>query len=143
MVGYLFCVCVCIHIYIYTNTYIEYWSGWPFPSPGDLPNPGIKPRSPALQVVSLPDEPPGKPKNTGVGSLSLLQWTNQESNPGIEPGYPALQEDSLPAELRGKPYFVYSNVYLLISNSKLFFLLYFPSCNHKFPFHISGSLSVC
>ena len=51
----------------------EYWSGWPFPSPGDLPNPGIKPRSPALQVDSLPAEPQGKPKNTGVGSLSLLQ----------------------------------------------------------------------
>ena len=42
------------------------------PSPGDLPNPGIEPRSPALQTNSLPAEPPGKPKNTGVGSLSLL-----------------------------------------------------------------------
>ena len=38
----------------------------------DLPNPGIKPRSPALQEASLPAEPPGKPKNTRVGSLSLL-----------------------------------------------------------------------
>ena len=36
----------------------EYWSGWPFPSPGDLPHPGIKPRSPALQADSLPSEPP-------------------------------------------------------------------------------------
>ena len=44
-----------------------------FPSPGDLPNPGIKPRTPALQADSLPAEPQGKPKNTGVGSLSLLQ----------------------------------------------------------------------
>ena len=35
----------------------EYWSGKPFPSPGDLPNPGIEPRSPALQVDSLPAEP--------------------------------------------------------------------------------------
>ena len=34
---------------------------WTFPSPGDLPNPGIKPRSPTLQAVSLPSEPPGKP----------------------------------------------------------------------------------
>ena len=34
----------------------EYWSGLPFPSPGDLPNPGIKPRSPALQADSLPTE---------------------------------------------------------------------------------------
>ena len=40
----------------------EYWSGLPFPSPGDLPNPGIKPRSPALQADSLLTEPLGKPK---------------------------------------------------------------------------------
>ena len=38
----------------------EYWSGLPFPSPGDLPNPGIEPAFPALQVDSLPTEPPGK-----------------------------------------------------------------------------------
>ena len=52
----------------------EYWSGQPFPSPGDLPNPGIETRSPALQAESLPAEPQRKPKNTGVSSLSLLQW---------------------------------------------------------------------
>ena len=51
----------------------KYWSRLPCPPPKDLPNPGIKPRSPALQADSLPAEPPGKPKNTGVGSLSLLQ----------------------------------------------------------------------
>ena len=39
----------------------EYWSGLPFPSPGELPNPGIKPRSPALQAAALTSEPPGKP----------------------------------------------------------------------------------
>ena len=39
----------------------EYWSGLPCPPPGDLPNPGIKPRSPALQENSLPFEPWGKP----------------------------------------------------------------------------------
>ena len=39
----------------------EYWSGLLFPSPGNLPNPGIKPRSPALRVEALPSEPPGKP----------------------------------------------------------------------------------
>ena len=50
----------------------KYWSGWLFISPRDLPNPGIGPRSPTLQADSLLDEPPGKPKNTGVGSLSLL-----------------------------------------------------------------------
>ena len=39
----------------------EYWSGLPFPSPGDLPNPGIEPRSPALPTDALPSEPPGNP----------------------------------------------------------------------------------
>ena len=39
----------------------EYSSGFPFPSPGDLPNPGTEPRSPALQADALPSEPPGKP----------------------------------------------------------------------------------
>ena len=39
----------------------EYWSGMPFPSPGDLLNPGIEPGSPALQADSLPSEPPEKP----------------------------------------------------------------------------------
>ena len=39
----------------------EYWSGWPFPFPGDLPDPGFEPGSPALQAGSLPTELPGKP----------------------------------------------------------------------------------
>ena len=54
-------------------------------SPGDLPNPGIKPRSPTLQADSLPTKPQGKPKNTGVGSLSFLQRISpiQESNWGL------------------------------------------------------------
>jgi len=39
-----------------------YWSGLPFPSPGDLPIPGIEPRSPALRADALTSEPPGKPK---------------------------------------------------------------------------------
>ena len=63
----------------------EYWNGLPCPPPGDLPNPGTEPRSPALQADSLPSEPPGKPKNTGVGSLSLLQGISltQELNWGL------------------------------------------------------------
>ena len=63
----------------------EHWSGQPFPSPGGLPNPGMEPRSPTLRVDSLPAEPQGKPKNTGVGSLALLQWIflTQESNWGL------------------------------------------------------------
>ena len=39
----------------------EYWSGLPFPSPGNLPNPGNEPRSPALEADTLTSEPPGKP----------------------------------------------------------------------------------
>ena len=39
----------------------EYWSGLPFPSPGDLPDPGIEFRSPTLQAESLPPEPPANP----------------------------------------------------------------------------------
>ena len=63
----------------------EYWSGLPCPPQGDLPNPGIEPRSPALQADSLLSEPPEKPKNTGVGSLSLLQgnFPTQELKPGL------------------------------------------------------------
>ena len=61
----------------------EYWSGESFTSPGDLPIfPGIEPRCPTLQVDSLPAEPQGKSKNTGIGSLSLLQqiFLTQELN---------------------------------------------------------------
>ena len=63
----------------------EYWSGLPCPPPGDLPNPGIEPRSPALQADSLPSEPLGKPENTGVGSLTLLQgiFPTQELHWGL------------------------------------------------------------
>ena len=52
---------------------------------GSLPSPGIEPMSPALRADSLPAEPQGKPKNTGVGSLSLLQqiFPTQESNQGL------------------------------------------------------------
>ena len=42
----------------------EYWTGLPLPSPGDLPDPGMKPGSPALQADILPSEPPGKPLHT-------------------------------------------------------------------------------
>ena len=82
------CVCVCvynyIHIYIYICKYQilmicdpwtiacqsplsmgffrqEYWSGLPFPPPGDHPNPSTEPPTPALQAVSALSEPPGKP----------------------------------------------------------------------------------
>ena len=60
----------------------KYLSGLPCLPPGDLPSPGIELRYLTLQMNSLPSESPGKPKNTGVGSLSLLQgiFLTQESN---------------------------------------------------------------
>ena len=44
----------------------EYWSGLPFPSPGDLPDPGIKPMSPALAGGFFTTEPPGKPEEYSI-----------------------------------------------------------------------------
>ena len=79
----------------YTHTYIYIcpWNssgknigvGIPVTSPGDLPNPGVKPRSPTLQVDSLLSEPPGKSQNTEVVSHSLLQgiFLTQGSNQGL------------------------------------------------------------
>ena len=69
----------------------EYWCGWPFPPPGDLPNPGIKPRSPALQADALPFEPPRQLSiiiessvfwplwSTGEGSGKPLQYSCLEN----------------------------------------------------------------
>ena len=63
----------------------EYWSGQLFPSSKDLPNRGTEPRSPPSQTDSLLTEPPGKPRNTGVGSLSLPQriFPTQEWTQGL------------------------------------------------------------
>ena len=69
----------------------------PWTSPGNLPYPEIKPRPPALQVDSLPDEPQRESKNTGVDSLSIPPANLPD--PGVKPGSPALQADSLPTEL--------------------------------------------
>ena len=70
----------------------EYWSGLPCPPLGDLPNPGIEPRSLSLQADSLPSEPPEKP----------IPSPEDLPNPEIELGSPALQMDSLLAEPPGK-----------------------------------------
>ena len=59
----------------------EYWSGWPFPSPGDLPDPRIEPGSPALQADSLPSEAPGKPAL--INYHSHLQINIMKKDPGI------------------------------------------------------------
>ena len=74
-------------------------SGLPCLPPGDLPNPGIKPTSLTWQVDSLPTEPPGKPKNTWVGSLSLPQEIFLTQGTRIS----FITADSLPAELLGNP----------------------------------------
>ena len=68
----------------------DYWSRLPCPPQGDLPNPGIELWSPTLQVDSLPSEPPGKPKSTGVVCRALLQgiFPTQGLNPHLL--FPAL-----------------------------------------------------
>ena len=90
----------------------EYWSGLPCPPPGDLSNPGIKPRSPALQADLLPSELPGQPKNTGVGSLSLLQsiFLTQELNHGL------LHCRQIPYQLsyQGSPMHLYTYINIFI-----------------------------
>ena len=60
----------------------EYWSGLPFPFPGDLLDPGIKPVSPALQADSLPSEPPGKPPETT--GLKQTLFASHSRLPGCE-----------------------------------------------------------
>ena len=57
----------------------EYWSGLPFPSPGDLPDPGIEPGSPAFQADSLTSEPPGKPHWGLAGVLCLSSQLSQRA----------------------------------------------------------------
>ena len=55
----------------------KYWSGLPFPFPGDLPNPGIEPGSPTLQADALPSEPPGKLNNTLKGINNRMTETEE------------------------------------------------------------------
>ena len=50
----------------------ECWSGLPCPAPGDLPNPGIKPRSSTLQAYTLPSEPPRKPNSTFIERITVF-----------------------------------------------------------------------
>ena len=66
----------------------EYWSGLPFPSPGDLPDPGIEPGSPALKADALPSEPPGKSSKVMLKILQarLQQSVNQEL-PDVQAGF--------------------------------------------------------
>ena len=76
------------------------WVAFPFSR--DLPKPGIQPRSPTLQADSLPAEPQGKPKNTGVNGYPIPSPADL-LDPRIKSGSPALQADSLPTVLSEKP----------------------------------------
>ena len=60
-----------------------YWSGLPFPSPGDLPNPGIEPGSPTLQADSLPSEPPGKPLTKVWGQKNIFSASGNKKKAEI------------------------------------------------------------
>ena len=98
-----------------------------FPSPGDLPSlPGIEPRSPTLQAESLPAETQGKPKNTGMGSLSLLQQIFLTQ--GLNPGLPLCRQTFYPLSHKGSPLYLSaianntSNMDLQISLSLVSFL---------------------
>ena len=67
----------------------EYWSGLPFPSPGNLPTPGIQPGSPSLQADSLSSEPPGKPELlTGICQISLPCFLIYNRRPHEDPRPP-------------------------------------------------------
>ena len=101
------------------------WVAFPFSRGSSQPKPGIKPRSPALQVDSLPAEPQGKPKNTGVGSLSLLQliFLTQELNRGLLHCRQILYQLSY----QGNPYDM-KNCYL-------------PECQDYLSFSLSSSCS--
>ena len=60
----------------------EYWSGLPFPSPGDLPNPGIEPGSPALQADSLLTELQGKSMYDDLNDVSVVDMINIKCSKG-------------------------------------------------------------
>ena len=66
----------------------EYWSGLPFPSPGDLPDPGIKPGSPTLEADALTSEPPGKPSNPNISPLHGKGMSYLVGGGGFDPHFP-------------------------------------------------------
>ena len=88
----------------------EYWSGLPFPSPGDLSNSGIKPRSPALQTDSLPSEPPGKPflqQRTSTSFFINLYLSKHLFN--LSHYLPHLSTNHFPCELQSLPLCFYNH----------------------------------
>ena len=75
---------------------LKFWSGLPFPSPGDLPNPGIKPGSPTLQTGALPSEPPGKLVYQTVKNLPAMRETRVQSRGWEDPLKEGMATHSLP-----------------------------------------------
>ena len=75
----------------------EYWSGLPFPSPGDLPNPGIEPWSPALQADAVPSEPQGKScvvqkcTDTFIGVININLFSAEREKKENEIGFPIIK----------------------------------------------------
>ena len=68
--------CSLLGLSIHGILWQEYWSGLPCPSLGNLPDPGIEPRSPALQTDSLPSELPGKPQMKGLSISKVLLYVD-------------------------------------------------------------------
>ena len=72
----------------------EYWSGWPFPSPGDLPDPDIEPQSPALQAACLPHEPPRGVHITAKITQLLVPFMSVPLHPQALPEYYCFDDQS-------------------------------------------------
>ena len=89
----------------------EYWSGVSCSPPGGLPDPGIEPGSPTLQVDSLLSEPPGKPMNTGVGWHAFFQGIFRIQ--GLNPGLPHCRQILYPLSHQGSPS-GYTDLYVIL-----------------------------
>ena len=86
----------------------EYWRGLPLPSPGDLPDPGIEPMSPALEADALPSEPPGKPfmgksrLNQDAAQMLSLEWSTGQTESTGQPGDQQTQDHAQVGDLLRK-----------------------------------------
>ena len=101
----------------------ECWSGLPFPSPGDLPDPGIKPGSSALQAVAFPSEPPGEALNAIVNipilknTKYIIRHANARSASKQRSDHEACVLGSLG----------FRNPWLLLESSKILHMIHFSS----------------
>ena len=86
----------------------EYWSGLPFPSPGDLPDPGIEPRSPALQAAALTSQPPGKPMCSDSNIENVIILTQG----GVSLGGDMTVNNGCHEENYKLEYLCFNNIYL-------------------------------